>query len=434
MQGELAEIDVRSILHLVELGQRTGQLWVRTYGSVPVEPTAVPGRATVGGDDAGMGRAAASWFVFFVQGQIVYAGNPDAGVGRLKGMLDRRQPEMHWEQFQGADQLRRNAPEYGCLWALIEQRVVQPEEAREWLEIMIRETLFELLGLHQGSFIFEMGEPLTPELMAWETMPLVTMVAKQIQEWKQFYPQIQSPEQCPIVVDEAALRQSLPVATATAFVNYAERRLSLRQLAYALNRDILTVAKAIAPCLQRGWMTLTPWPPVGPSVRAPLPPPVLPTESAALPPQRIVCIDDAVTIGKLIVGMLEPLGYAVTLIVDPVAGLSEIFQCPPQLILCDIDMPGLDGYELCAMLRQSSQFHQTPIVMLTGRDGFIDRVRAKMVGATDYLAKPFAEDELVMLLEQYLPSVSKREAKMTPYQDVGSGGVTASGLTSGAVN
>jgi twitching motility two-component system response regulator PilG len=393
MQGELTEIDVRSILHLVELGQRTGQLWVRTYGA---------------------NREAQSWFVFFVQGRIVYAGDPSAGVSRLKGLIagrplavgQRPLPPIDWDAFPVAEQVRGHAPEYGCLWALLERRQLQPELARELLETMIRETLFDLLGLHQGTFVFEMGEPLTPTLAAWEPLPLVAAVAPQVQEWKQFYPQIRSPEQCPVIVNGAALMQSLPITTATALMQYAAQRLSLRQLAHALNRDLLTVAKAIAPCIQRGWMTLTPWPVT--------PPMIQPTGLDAGEGQtRIACIDDAVTIGELIVAMLTPLGYQVTPMADPVTALSQVFELRPQLILCDIAMPQLDGYELCAMLRQSSQFHQTPILMLTGKDGFIDRVRAKMVGATDYLAKPFGEDELVMLLEQYLPSNAKRAATMT---------------------
>ena len=65
-------------------------------------------------------------------------------------------------------------------------------------------------------------------------------------------------------------------------------------------------------------------------------------------------------------------------------------------------MPEPDGYEICAMLRQSSAFRQTPIVMLTGKDGFIDRVKARMVGSTDYLTKPFGETELTVLIEKYI--------------------------------
>jgi twitching motility two-component system response regulator PilG len=79
-----------------------------------------------------------------------------------------------------------------------------------------------------------------------------------------------------------------------------------------------------------------------------------------------------------------------------------VFNQQPDLILCDIAMPELDGYELCAMLRRSSPFHQTPIIMLTGKEGFIDRVWARLSGATDYLTKPFREQELLMLVEKYI--------------------------------
>jgi twitching motility two-component system response regulator PilG len=385
VQGELSEIDVRSILQLVELGQRTGQLWLRSYPATTV--AALP-----------HGRVTRSWLIFFTNGQIVYAGDPDAGADRLQDLLQRHQIEVDWPKMAVADQVRRNAPEYGYLWTMIEQRLIEPDLAKTLLDTMIRETVFEILSLHQGTFVFEVGHPLLPQLMSLETSPLIAAGMKQVQEWKQFYPQIQSLEQYPVIVDGAALGQALPAATVKALVQYADQQLSLRQLARALNRDITTVARAIYPCIQRGWLTLG-----SRSLPHPPPPPVdQTTDDPADRAAQIVCIDDAMMIGQLIASMLEPKGYRVSPICDPIAALGQLFHQPPQLILCDIEMPHLDGYELCAMLRQSSQFHQTPIVMLTGKDGLIDRVRAKMVGATDYLAKPFKEEELVMIIERYL--------------------------------
>ncbi|NJL91722.1 MAG: response regulator, partial [Coleofasciculaceae cyanobacterium SM2_1_6] len=123
---------------------------------------------------------------------------------------------------------------------------------------------------------------------------------------------------------------------------------------------------------------------------------------AAGSPSQVVCIDDDGAIGKMIEYTLQAHGYRVTIIQDPLESISQIFQLQPDLILCDLVMPKLDGYDLCGMLRQSTPFRQTPILMLTGKDGFIDRVRAKMVGATDYLTKPFQEQELLMLLEKYI--------------------------------
>jgi twitching motility two-component system response regulator PilG len=100
--------------------------------------------------------------------------------------------------------------------------------------------------------------------------------------------------------------------------------------------------------------------------------------------------------------ILEEQGYEATSIGNPLRALSLLFQLKPDLILCDIAMPELEGYQLCAMLRQSTTFRQTPIVMLTGKDGFIDRVKARMAGADDYLTKPFGAQELLTLVEKYV--------------------------------
>ena len=107
-------------------------------------------------------------------------------------------------------------------------------------------------------------------------------------------------------------------------------------------------------------------------------------------------------ISETIESILKLQGYEAISITNPLQALSLVFQLQPDLILCDITMPELDGYEICAMLRHSTVFRVVPIIMLTGKDGFIDRVRARMVGATDYLTKPFTVQELLILIEQYL--------------------------------
>jgi twitching motility two-component system response regulator PilG len=116
--------------------------------------------------------------------------------------------------------------------------------------------------------------------------------------------------------------------------------------------------------------------------------------------------------------MLNQHGYQVTSIYHPLEDFPRLFKLDPDLILCDIAMPELDGYELCAMMRQTHVFRQTPIVMLTGKDGFIDRLKARMVGSDDFLSKPFGENELLMLVEQYIgPGHSNRQEPEPTAQD-----------------
>ncbi|MBD2329597.1 response regulator [Alkalinema sp. FACHB-956] len=401
MQGELTEIDVRSILQLIELGQRTGQLLVESY----VPSTHGLGRSSNGSPERSLvGR---SWYVFFVNGQIVYAGNPNVGLTRLRGYLGRYHAEAALDSLSVSAYSIVNAPEYGCLWALLENRTLTPEQARNILQRLIHETLFDLLSLHQGYFIFEMAAPLTPQLTTLEISPLLTQVVQQVQEWKQFYPHLQSSDQCPVIVDPTSLRSALPPGTVAALLRYADGVTSLQQIARSLNRDILTVARAIYPCVQRGWIQFaygdSPLPTSGTKkdIATPLSSNFLMNAQPGYSP-KIACLDDATTVLRTVEHLLQRHGYGVAILSNPVQALSEFFELKPDLILCDIAMPDLDGYEVCAMLRQSTAFRQTPIIMLTGRDGFIDRVRARMAGATDYLAKPFSEDELIMLLEKYV--------------------------------
>ena len=92
----------------------------------------------------------------------------------------------------------------------------------------------------------------------------------------------------------------------------------------------------------------------------------------------------------------------VTAINDPVKASSVIFRLEPDLILLDITMPRINGYKLCGLLRSSHVFDETPIIMVTGNTGMIDKARAKLAGATDYFTKPFTQEGLMNIIEKHL--------------------------------
>ncbi|BDI19885.1 transcriptional regulator [Nostoc cf. commune SO-36] len=389
MQGNLNEIDICSILQLIELGQRTGQLWVRASSSHH--------HNKLGGEGASIYRPKQeSWFVFFLNGQIIYCQEGESSLSRINDYLRHYRVETRLTDKQIASLLPTDAPEYAYLWALLERNIINPKIAGSIIQGLVHETLFDLLSLCQGNFIFHQGVALAPQLNTFEIAPFVAKITKQLQEWKQLYPHIQSPEQLPVLSDKVQLQSSLPEATVNRLQHWADGKTSLRQLARYLNRDILTVAKAIYPYVQQSWLQLV----------------YLETdkldthtdtwELQGKPKGRIVCIDDAIAIGETINSILQPQGYEAIALSDPLEALSLVFQLKPDLILCDIAMSKLEGHEVCAMLRHSTAFRLTPIIMLTGKDGFIDRVKARMVGATDYLTKPFTDTELLMLVEKYI--------------------------------
>jgi CheY-like chemotaxis protein len=116
----------------------------------------------------------------------------------------------------------------------------------------------------------------------------------------------------------------------------------------------------------------------------------------------IVCIDDSPTVLNAIESFLDEQYFNVIGFSEPLKALMQILGTNPDLILLDVEMPNLDGYELCSLLRKHSYFKDVPVIMVTGRKGFIDRAKAKMVRASGYLTKPFTQGELLKMVFQHL--------------------------------
>jgi two-component system, OmpR family, response regulator MprA len=107
--------------------------------------------------------------------------------------------------------------------------------------------------------------------------------------------------------------------------------------------------------------------------------------------ERILVIDDDQNIVSFLRRALSYSGYQVEVARDGDTGLSRALQVSPDLVVLDIMMPGIDGYEVCRRLRAGGE---VPILMLTAKDEVADRVHGLDVGADDYLVKPFAVEEL----------------------------------------
>lgn len=127
-----------------------------------------------------------------------------------------------------------------------------------------------------------------------------------------------------------------------------------------------------------------------------------PSKSAGTARYTIASIDDSPTVLQAMNTFLGDENLEIVTINDPLKALIQVVRCKPDLVLLDVSMPNLDGYELCSLLRRHSSFKTTPIVMVTGNTGFIDRAKAKLVGASGYMAKPFTRPDLLKMVFKYL--------------------------------
>lgn len=411
MQGTLNEIDIRSIFQLVELGQRTGQLSIESHPTHTATRTdwQNPESETTLNVSVSQEKSLV-WFVFFVNGQIAYATNSrSSNLQRLQGYLRHYHLDQQLKDLNTPAAIATiNIPEYAYLWLLLEQHIITAEQGRHILKSMVQETLFDLLSLHQGFFSFKLSTPISPQLTSYPITPLLLSTTKKVQKWKQLLPHINSPRQCPLIIYRDKLSADLPAGAYQKLTHWAKGETSLRQLSRYLNRDLVTLSKALYPYVEKGWIQMQ----QTHQEQADISPSWETNTIPKLP--SILCIDDDLTIGKTVEAMLEPHGYNVQHIQQPLAAFEAAFSSSPDLILCDIAMPQLDGNQICGMLRCSHRFRLTPIIMLTGKEEFIDRVKATMVGSTDYLTKPFGTQELITLIEKYLPWQSPSSRADTP--------------------
>ncbi len=110
---------------------------------------------------------------------------------------------------------------------------------------------------------------------------------------------------------------------------------------------------------------------------------------------KILIIDDSKTIRRTAETLLSKEGCTVFTAVDGFDALSKIADHRPDVIFVDIMMPRLDGYQTCSLIKHNSNFKNTPVIMLSSKDGLFDRARGRIVGSQQYLTKPFTKDELL---------------------------------------
>ncbi|MGH7998675.1 MAG: response regulator [Brasilonema sp.] len=118
----------------------------------------------------------------------------------------------------------------------------------------------------------------------------------------------------------------------------------------------------------------------------------------------VACVDDSHSDSLIMSGIVTQAGYKFINIQDPVTALPILLEYKPSLIFLDLVMPIANGYEICTQIRRVSTFKNTPVIILTSCDGIIDRVRAKIVGSSGFLAKPITTDKVLKILQKHLPT------------------------------
>lgn len=118
----------------------------------------------------------------------------------------------------------------------------------------------------------------------------------------------------------------------------------------------------------------------------------------------VLAVDDSPTVRRLISVSLERKGYRVVTAEDGMQALVKLAEHTPALVLLDISMPKMDGYEVCKVIKRNQTLKHVPVLMLSGKDGVFDKIKGRIAGAKDYISKPFDIAMLLHALDRHLGS------------------------------
>ncbi len=375
-----------------------------------------------------------NWFIYFSQGKITYASHSLDPFHRLERHLRRLSTKVRTLSREDIAQVRVKSelkepidlferPDYKEIFGLVEENKIKEQDAVELIKKIIQEVLFSFLLLPKINYHFIYDYDGLPRFCLLQVEKILEECIQEIQAWHNLNSKIWSPHQRPYLFHNPSSKYQFPPEKQEQLSKIL-KGFSFHELASLLNQDELRLARKFENLIQEGIIFLRP--PQRPFDQLPnlsnssleFLEPFLSNSPDAVEHDltlsgiknanfsgkkyKIVCIDDSKTMLNEMKKYLEDEVIEVFKIYDSVKALKEVIKVKPDLILLDISMPMVDGYQLCRLIRGYPPSKEIPIIMVTGNTGLVDRARAKLAGATDYMTKPFSQADLLKMVFRYL--------------------------------
>jgi two-component system, chemotaxis family, response regulator PixG len=376
-----------------------------------------------------------TWLLYFHEGKLFYANHSLEPVERLEQHLRRLSPvvlanqvytELR-EQLKEAN-LEATYPslDYQAIRWLIAQGHITEQTAATLVKSVTKEVLQSYLLITHGKSDLVSRDTAFPIWWSGNFLFVTKECQTELQAWQALQPAILSPYQRPYLmnVEHPLLTPDVKAKLSKILIGF-----SFRQLSLLLKQEELTVANNLHRLINNRIVGLRPPQPpfdrlhklysngtdndrfnektqtITETLNAVSDKSSGDSASEDLTDRttyKIACVDDSPTILREINRFLDGDSFKVFPIVDSGTALMKIIRINPDIILLDVGMPTIDGYKLCSMLRKHPAFKKTPIVMVTGNTGIIDRAKAKMAGSTDYMTKPFTQAGLIEMVSRHL--------------------------------
>lgn len=342
------------------------------------------------------------WQLYFFQGSLVYA---TGGAHRARRWY--RAIGQHCRNFQVdlRDLEARELWEYQLIQQGLAASEMSLQQAKAIVHSSISEVFFALIG--QSGLRREwrpsekyFSKTISSLLLSVTEVEQILYSTELIwQKWKGMGLWLVEPEQAPLLKASAQLQENrFSSNSLIALANVFNGENTLWDIALKKKQCVTVATRALVNYMKQGLVNFR----TVPDLPSPIEQWRLAASMAGQVRPLIACIDDSPTVCEFLQQILLPAGYRVLKIQDPMDGVGIIAKQKPALIFMDVVMPKTSGFALCNFLRKTPSFRETPIVFLTGNDSIIDRTRAKLTGASDFLSKPPNPEQVLQIADKYL--------------------------------
>ncbi|MEH1784221.1 response regulator [Nostoc sp.] len=347
------------------------------------------------------------WTFYYRLGRIVWATGGTHPFRRWRRHIAQNCPQIDVDKLQlRVQDLSIDYWDYKLIEVFYKKQKIQREQIQSIAENTIAELLFDLAL--QGNFA-SISCNRSQEVILETPMSFTSaeMSVKHMQDswkiWSEAGLANFSPDLAPVLRRPEQLEQMVSPSVYKNFVNLINGKFTLRDLAMKMKQSVLPLTRSLLPYILKGIIELVEVPDLPLGVTE-----VNNNSTTTQAKKRTVplvaCVDDSPQVCKMLEDIITSNGLRFVKIQDAVQALPTLIQDKPDLIFLDLIMPVASGYEICTQLRRISTFSNTPIIILTGSDGLLDRVRAKVVGSTDFLTKPVVADKVMSIVRKYLPT------------------------------
>lgn len=347
-----------------------------------------------------------TWHLHLHLGGIVYGTGGKHPIRRWQRNLILNLPQIPFQLSSLQDELTAkkanlndNIWEYEQISHWVEQKIITPQQARNVIVFAVGEILFDLTQARQVICRLDQDNLLPEKLEPIEAEDLITTTSNIWSNWSEAQVVDRLPNMAPVILQPQQLQEKTSISAYQSLCKLLNGNRTLRDLAVQLRTSPLQVVCSLLPYIQSGIFGLVDVPDLLELIN----PANINYDYDHQDRPLIACIDDSLMISHMMEQIITIAGYEFLAINDPVNAVGILMNRRPDLIFLDIVMPKISGYDLCSQLRRYPEFEQTPIIFLTSSSGIIDRIRAKMVGSSDFLKKTVDADELLQKIIEYLP-------------------------------